>query len=53
MEEPWTSSARDHGAGLYKICRGQLPHPGRGDTVVLCNASVEERVPPHVSKGAG
>ena len=22
-----------------------------GDTVVLCNASVEERVPPHVSKG--
>ncbi len=24
-----------------------------GDTVVLCNASVEERVPPHVSKGAG
>ena len=22
-----------------------------GDTVVLCNASVEERVPPHVTRG--
>ena len=24
-----------------------------GDTVVLCNASVEERVPPHVAPGCG
>ena len=24
-----------------------------GDTVVLCNASVEDRVPPHVRPGCG